>query len=59
MPRLTHLVLLIMKSLPRINDNYLNYLKENEKLYAIAPIEVKRQIWTLNAGKKNYLLFYH
>ena len=47
MPRLTQLVLLIMKSLPRVNEVYLNYINDNESLYAIAPIEIKRQIWSL------------
>lgn len=49
MPRLTNLILLIMKNLPRINETYLNYIKENEQLYAITPIEVKRQIWCFNS----------
>lgn len=48
MPRLTHLVLLIMKSIPRINEIYLNYINDNENLYTIAPVEVKRQIWSLH-----------
>ena len=39
-----------MKNLPKVNEAYLNYIKENEKLYALAPIEVKRQIWSSNAG---------
>ena len=51
MPRLTPLILLLMKSIPQINEMYLNYLNENENLYSIAPIEVKRQIWSLNNGK--------
>ncbi len=38
-----------MKSLPKVDDIYLNYLIVNESLYAMAPIEVKRQIWTINA----------
>ena len=46
MPRLTNLVLLIMKSLPKINESYLGYLNENEQLYSVASIEVKRQIWS-------------
>lgn len=50
MSRLTNLVLLIMKSLPKINPGYLNYINENESFYTIAPIEVKRQIWCLNSG---------
>ena len=40
-----------MKSLPKINPGYLNYINENENLYVITPIEVKRQIWCLNSGK--------
>ncbi|CAF0982652.1 unnamed protein product [Brachionus calyciflorus] len=44
--RLTPLILLIMKSLPKVNDNYLNFIKSNENLYSIAPIELKRQIWS-------------
>ncbi len=51
MKRLTNLVLLIMKSLPKINEIYLNYIKDNEELYSLTPIEVKRQIWCLNSGK--------
>lgn len=39
-----------MKGMPKINDVYLNYMKDNENLYSIAPIEVKRQIWSLNNG---------
>ena len=59
MPRLTNLILLVMKSLPRINETYLNYIKENEQLYATTPIEVKRQIWCLNPGRYtiSYFLF--
>jgi hypothetical protein len=59
MPRLTNLILLVMKSLPRINETYLNYIKENEQLYATTPIEVKRQIWCLNPGRfKQYSIFF-
>jgi hypothetical protein len=43
------MVLLIMKLLPKINPIYLNYINENEAFYTIAPMEVKRQIWSLNA----------
>jgi hypothetical protein len=50
MPRLTPLIMLIMKSIPKVHDMYLNYLNENESLYSIAPIEVKRQIWSFNTG---------
>lgn len=53
MPRLTPLILLIMKSIPQINDVYLNYLKDNETLYVTAPIEVKRQIWSINNGNNS------
>jgi hypothetical protein len=53
MPRLTNLILLIMKSLPNINESYLNYLNENENLYLMASIEVKRQIWS--HSQSNYL----
>ena len=55
MPRLTPLILLIMKSIPQISDVYLNYLKEDEALYNTAPIEVKRQIWSINNGKYNLI----
>lgn len=55
MPRLTNLILLVMKNLPRINETYLNYIKDNENLYTITPIEVKRQIWCLNAGNQSFL----
>lgn len=51
MPRLTNLILLIMKSLPNINESYLSYLNENEQLYSIASIEVKRQIWSHSQSK--------
>ena len=51
MQRMTPIILLLMKSIPQINDVYLNYLKENESLYAVTPIEVKRQIWSINNGK--------
>lgn len=57
MPRLTSLILLIMKALPKIDDVYLNYMKDNENLYAIAPIEVKRQIWSLHNGRSCRKLF--
>jgi hypothetical protein len=52
MQRMTPIILLLMKSIPQINDVYLNYLKENESLYAMTPIEVKRQIWSINNGNK-------
>lgn len=48
MPRLTSFILLIMKSLPNVNESYLSYLNENEQLYSISPIEVKRQIWSFS-----------
>ena len=54
MPRLTPLIMLIMKSIPKVHDMYLNYLNENESLYSIAPIEVKRQIWSFNTGSFKY-----
>ncbi len=38
-----------MKILPKVNPIYLNYINENEALYSIAPIDVKRQIWSLNS----------
>lgn len=50
LPRITNLVLLIMKYLPKINTNYLNFIQNNEAYYAIAPLEVKRQIWVYNPG---------
>jgi hypothetical protein len=52
MQRMTPIILLLMKSIPQINDVYLNYLKENESLYTMTPIEVKRQIWSINNGNK-------
>ena len=57
MPRLTPLILLLMKSIPQINEVYLNYLKENDSLYSIAPIEVKRQIWSIDNGRQIILYF--
>ncbi len=39
-----------MKHLPKININYLNYIKDNNSYYQISPIEVKRQIWLNNEG---------
>lgn len=37
-----------MKSLPKVNQNYLDFIQSNEKLYSISPIELKRQIWSNN-----------
>lgn len=53
---MTPLILLIMKSLPKVNDNYLNFIQSNEKLYSIAPIELKRQIWSHNTGNVLYIV---
>ena len=46
LPRLQPLIFLIMKGLPIINEAYLQVIKDNESLYSIVPIEVKRQIWS-------------
>ena len=42
--------MIIMKNLPKINEIYLNYIKDSEHLYNLASIEVKRQIWSLHKG---------
>lgn len=50
MTRLQPLIILIMKSLPKIKYQYLNFINENENFYAIVPIEIKRQLWIYNNG---------
>lgn len=45
---MTPLVMTIMKHLPNIDHRYLAYLMNREDYYSICPIEVKRQIWSLN-----------
>jgi hypothetical protein len=42
--------MLIMKIIPNVNTEYLNYIKETPEYYAMAPVEVKRQIWNHDTG---------
>lgn len=42
-----------MKSLPKVDQKYLDFIQSNENLYSISSIELKRQIWSNNPSKFN------
>lgn len=43
--QLRPIIMAIMKEIPSIDQQYIDQLADNSKLYADCPVEVKRQIW--------------
>jgi negative elongation factor B len=50
MPRLTPLVLLLLDRLPKVKPVYLNHIRNNQNLYNMVSLRVKRQIWGIHTG---------